>query len=235
MYDASLRITEFPETLRHQVTDRLRSAIRDGRLPEGSRLVERPLCDMLGVSRTLVREALRQLEVEGYVVNRPRQGLAVAELDTLTVRGIYEVRAALEALGGSLFVKRATKAHRDRLRVSFAALGEAHDRADPAAIIEATATFYDAVFEGAQNEVIRSTLRPLGGRIQILRSRSLSVQGRRLESRGEMDAIHAALHGTDPDVAWRLCWDHVVKASTYALRTLELSRSAEQKGHNSFA
>lgn len=221
MADASLLITDFPEPLRHQVTDRLRAAIQDGRLPEGSRLVERQVCVMLGVSRTLVREALRQLEVEGYVVNRPRHGLAVAGLDVVTVRGIYEVRAALEALGGSLFVRRADEAHRKRLRAAHVAFGDAHDRADPTAIIETTADFYDAVFAGAQNEIIATTLRPLGGRIQLLRARSLSVEGRRLESRGEMDAIHGALHGTDPDLAWRLCWEHVVKASTYALMTLE--------------
>ena len=107
------------ETLRTQVVDRLRTAICDQRLPQGSRLIERQLCELLGVSRTLVREALRQLEAEGFVVGNPRTGPSVARLDRETVRGIYEVRAALEALAGKLFVERATEADRLRLREAF--------------------------------------------------------------------------------------------------------------------
>src|SRR5208282_2451097 len=108
MRASGLLITRLPVPLRNRVVERLRVAIREQLLPEGSRLVERQLCEMLGVSRTLVREALRQLEAEGLVTIIPHRGPSVARLDRATVKGIYEVRGVLEALAGRLFVERAT-------------------------------------------------------------------------------------------------------------------------------
>ena len=221
MDDSSVLITRVPETLRTQVVNRLRNAICDQRLPQGSRLVERQLCELLGVSRTLVREALRQLEAEGFVVGNPRTGPSVARLDRTTVQGIYEVRAALEALAGKLFVERATGADRTRLRESFEVYQAACREDDPISGLQATVLFYDAIFAGARNEIVKATLRPLSGRIFMLRARSLSIKGRRSVAQAEMRAIHRALQGKDPAKAWDCCWDHVINALACALLTFE--------------
>lgn len=217
-----LRITHVPEPLRNQVVDRLRGAICEHRFKPGERLVERQLCDRLGVSRTLVREALRRLEAEGFVASHPRRGLVVAELGMETVRSIYEVRAVLEALAGELFVRRATAADRKRLRTAFAALQAAHAQ-DGAThqLLAMTARFYDAVIAGARNEVVEGTLRTLGSRIHMLRARSMSVAGRRELSRAEMEGIFEALMGSDPMLAWERCRRHVEAAHAYALRSFE--------------
>ena len=217
----SLRITRIPETLRDQVVDRLRSAIADQRLPQGARLVERQLCEMLGVSRTLVREALRQLEAEGFVVGNPRIGPSAARLDRATVQGIYEVCAALEALAGKLFVERAAAADRARLRQAFDAYTLACRQADVASEIGAAAVMYAAIFAGAGNETITATLRPLSGRISMLRARSMSIPGRRKIARVEMKAIYSAVMGKDPTQAWDCCWHHVMNALASALQTFD--------------
>ena len=60
----------FP-TLRQQALEKLKQAIVEGQLPPGSRLVERKLCDLLGVSRSIVRERLGQLEAEGWITKEP--------------------------------------------------------------------------------------------------------------------------------------------------------------------
>lgn len=219
--DGSLLITRAPETLRNQVVDRLRWAICEQRLPAGSRLIERQLCDLMGVSRTLIREALRQLEAEGFVVTGPRQGPTVASLDRDTVRSIYEVRAALEALAGKLFVERATETHKEQLAAAFAALSVAHEEAIPRIMFEKTVAFYSVIFAGAQNETIAATLRPLTGRIYLLRARSMSVVGRRVISYEEMKAINRSLNGKDPQKAWDACWNHVMRAAEYALKSFE--------------
>ena len=78
----SLRIKRRTTTLRQQVLEALRNAILDFQFKPGDRLVERELCEMTGVSRTSVREALRHLESEGLVENVPNKGPTVA---TLTV------------------------------------------------------------------------------------------------------------------------------------------------------
>ena len=80
-HDADLRIAHPPTTLRELAVERLRQAIISGRFPGGARLVERTLCDQLGVSRSVVREAIRYLEAEGLVETLPRSGPVVAKLD----------------------------------------------------------------------------------------------------------------------------------------------------------
>jgi len=66
-------VQKFAAPLRQQVLDSLRQAIIDGRLAPGARLTERELTEMLGVSRTVVREALRSLEAEGLVHVIPKR------------------------------------------------------------------------------------------------------------------------------------------------------------------
>ena len=61
----SLKVTSIAAPLRQQVAENIRGAMLSGRFKPGERLIERELCDMMGVSRTAVREALRQLESEG--------------------------------------------------------------------------------------------------------------------------------------------------------------------------
>lgn len=73
-----------------------------GRFRPGERLPERELCEMTGVSRTLVREALRQLESEGLIHVIPHRGPVVDRLSPEQARGIYQVREELEALTTTL-------------------------------------------------------------------------------------------------------------------------------------
>jgi len=221
MANRSMLVRRDTVPLRSKVVERLRSAICDQRLPQGTRLVERQLCEMLGVSRTLVREALRQLEAEGLVTNAPHRGPAVAVLDRDTAASIYEVRAVLEALAASLFVERAKEEHKRRLRAAMAAMIDADARADIAAGLRGTAQFYDALISGARNDVIAAILGPLGGRIQLLRSRSMSMPGRRAESVGEMQAIMEAVLSTDARLAWRASLRHVKNAASYALQSFD--------------
>lgn len=216
-----LTINRSTVPLRTRVVERLRTAICEQRLPQGTRLVERQLCEMLGVSRTLVREALRQLEAEGLVVSVAHAGPSVAMLERNTVRSIYEVRAVLEALAGKLFVERATESDRRKLGEAFEALRLAWRNEDPAKALRATARFYDVLFAGARNEVIAFALRPLSGRIYLLRARSIAMPGRRQQSLDEMQAILEAAQGSDPERAWRCCLVHVQRAATYALQSFD--------------
>lgn len=217
----SLLVKRDAVPLRSKVVERLRSAICDERLPQGTRLVERDLCEMLGVSRTLVREALRQLEAEGLVTNVAQRGPAVAVLDRNTAASIYEVRAVLEALAGRLFVERAGEEHKRRLKAALASMMDADKRGDAAGGLRGTTQFYNALFAGAGNEVIAAILRPLGGRIHLLRARSMSMPGRRAESLREMRAIMQAVLSDDVDKAWEACRKHVEVASRWALQSFD--------------
>ena len=103
-------IQRFAAPLRLQVLDGLRRAIIDGRLAPGARLTERELTEMMGVSRTVIREALRQLETEGLIANVPNKGPVVRALSLAEARDLYMIRAVLEGLGARLFVTNADDA-----------------------------------------------------------------------------------------------------------------------------
>src|SRR5271167_1412107 len=91
--------------LRKQVLDELRQSIISGRLSPGERLVERELISMMGVSRTVIREALRQLESEGLVAIIPNKGPIVRTLTWEEAQDLYAIRAVLEGLAARLFVE----------------------------------------------------------------------------------------------------------------------------------
>lgn len=83
-------------TLRDMALEKMRAAIIAGHFQSGDRLVERPLCDQLGVSRSVVRETIRYLEAEGLVEILPNKGPIVAKLDWENAQQIYEIRMLLE-------------------------------------------------------------------------------------------------------------------------------------------
>ena len=107
--------------LREQVLELLRNDIVEQRLRPGHRLIERELIEQIGVSRTTIREVLRQLGAEGLVTTIPQKGAIVAALTPEEAQDLYEVRAALEALAARRFAQRATPAQVTALRRAFTA------------------------------------------------------------------------------------------------------------------
>jgi DNA-binding transcriptional regulator YhcF (GntR family) len=101
-------ITRTAAPLRQQVVKAIREDILDGGLVPGQRLVESVLCDAYGVSRTVIREALRQLESEHLIRVMPNLGPIVTVLTESEIKSIYVVRASLEGLAGELFALHAT-------------------------------------------------------------------------------------------------------------------------------
>ena len=96
---ATLHIEDVP-TVRTIVAQKLREAIMSGTLKPGQRLVERELCEMTGVSRPSIREALRLLEADGMVNTVPHRGPAVSTISLEEARQLYAARAVLEGFAG---------------------------------------------------------------------------------------------------------------------------------------
>ena len=101
---------EMPPSLRDQIASQLRASIVDGTLKPGTRLVERELCEQMGVSRPSVREAMRQLENEGLITNLPNRGPIVVVVTQKAAANIYQVRSAIEGLAARLFARNASDA-----------------------------------------------------------------------------------------------------------------------------
>ena len=89
-----------PVSLRDQVVDQIRTAIIQGQLKPGDHIVKQDLTDLLGVSRTPVREALLLLEQEGLVTSIPNRGFFVRVFTEQDVEHIFSMRTTLENFAG---------------------------------------------------------------------------------------------------------------------------------------
>jgi DNA-binding GntR family transcriptional regulator len=214
------RIERIAAPLRHSVTEGIRYAIAVGRFKGGDRLPERILCEMTGVSRTLVREALRQLESEGRIEVVPYRGPVVARVTAEQVEGIYQVRAKLEGLAFQLFAERATVEQRDALVDAFKKLKRSIKDSDPLARLHAKDHFYECVMEGAGNQALRESLRLLNARALLLRARSLRAPGRVTTSLLELSELMDALSAKNGNRARILAERHIRNAAAVAIALL---------------
>lgn len=216
-----LRIHEAPATLRALAVDRLRGAIIAGRFQGGDRLVERTLCDQLGVSRSVVREVIRTLEAEGLVETQARSGPVVARLDWSQARQIYDIRRLLEAEAAADCALLADAAVKARLRAALAALDTAFAEATPQALYAATTGFYEVIFTAAGHDVAWEIVQRLNGRISRLRAMTLATKDRRTSGPAHMARIAEAICANDPVAAAKAVREHLKDAAEIARKLLE--------------
>jgi DNA-binding GntR family transcriptional regulator len=217
---ASLRVVRSIVSLKKQVVESLRAAIFDRRFAPGDRLVERELCEMLDVSRTLLREALSQLEAEGVVQIIPHRGPIVAVYTAEDAKSIYEVRAALEEMAGRSFVERATEQECKALETAFAEMKRSCTSKLGADHLTVKAKFYAALTAGAHNPVLVEMLRLIHGRVSMLRATTLTQPGRLATSLAELGNIVKAIKARDAEAAARACRRHVENAGAIAIAIL---------------
>ena len=225
--DLSMRVGRVAAPLREQVLDVLRQAILDFRLKPGQRLIERELIEQTGVSRTTIREVLRQLAAEGLVTTIPQKGAIVVVPSAQEAADLYEVRAALEALACRRFVRNATDSQVKRLRRSFREIERLAKRRDPSIqeMLAAKDDFYDVLLEGAGNRAIRETLDSLRARVRLLRATSLSQPNRSAGTVSEIGEIVRGAEARDEDAMAAACEYHVNQAARSGLTGLvELDR-----------
>jgi DNA-binding GntR family transcriptional regulator len=214
----SLRVERNPAPVRAQLVDNLRQAILDHRFAPGQRLIERELVELTGVSRTSVREALRELAAEGLVQTIPNRGVVVAALDAEEAGQLYQVRSVLEGLAGRLFVENATDAQRRALHKAMTTIERLAGRGQ--SILEAKDHFYEVLFAGGGNVALHQTASGLHARVRALRSLSLSVPGRAGESVRELREIMAAIDADDAERAALACQRHVASAGSVVAEAL---------------
>jgi GntR family transcriptional regulator, trigonelline degradation regulator len=203
-------IQKSPAPLRRQVLDELRQSIISGRLEPGARLVERELVGMMGVSRTVIREALRQLETEGLVAIIPNKGPVVRKLSLEEARDLYSIRAVLEGLAARLFVENGDNAHVEKLEQALEDTAEAYWGGDPGRILETKNRF--------------SMIGLLHMRIRRWRALGLGHPKRSPErSKESIDGLWdvlEAIRERDADLAERTMRDEVRRASAEVMRLL---------------
>ena len=215
-----LKIDRNAKTLRELTLDKLRGAIVQGYFRPGARLVERTLCDELGVSRTVVREVLRHLETEGLVEIVARQGPIVARLDPAQVGEIYELRGLLEANAARACAEGATPDVVRQLREVRAVIEDAFAKQDLPRVLEYTERFYEALFEAAGKHVSLTVVKTLNARINRLRALTIATPGRSGDSNREMNRLLDAIERRDGDAAAAASFAHIQQTAELALSAL---------------
>lgn len=225
--DASLlpSIQRSAAPLRRNVVDALRKAIVEGTLAPGSRLVERELVTMMNVSRTVIREALRQLESEGVVETIPNKGPIVRKLTLAEAKDLYLIRSVLEGLSARMFVMNAGPAELGKLRDRLEETCLAYEGDDPETVLTAKNKFYDVLFSGAGSEILSSMIGTLHARVWRWRALGLHhpqrSKGRSKESVAGLRALMNAIEARDADKAEAIARREVTKAASEVMRLLQ--------------
>jgi len=215
--------TVHAETVRVRAEDCLREAITSGQLSAGTKLIERELCESMGVSRPLLREVLRRLEAEKLIVLIPHRGPVVASISLEEARDIYGLRRLLESHAAEQFALRASDAEIKRLALAVARLGSAVRKRAAAEVLRAKTDFYAILLSGARNALIQETLQGLLSRISLLRGTSLMLPERLPTSLEEIQALLACIQARDADGARRTADLHLRNAEEAAVRVLAAS------------
>jgi len=207
--------------LRELVLEAIRTAIMNGSLQPRERLMEIQLAEELGVSRTPVREALRKLELEGFIVMVPRKGAYVSDLTIKDIADVFEIRAALEGLAGALAAERITEEELDEMERLLVEKGEAIHQNDIEKLVEADTRFHEALYKASRNERLTAIISNLREQIQRFRLTSLSVPGRRTDSLVEHRNILEAIQARDIQVARQLAQEHIENAENVLIESLK--------------
>lgn len=228
-YNLTSQVERVAAPLREQVLDVLRREIVEMRLRPGQRLVERELIERIGVSRTTIREALRQLAAEGLVTTIPQKGAIVAAPSAKQAAELYEVRALLEAAIAKEFALSASDIQVRALREVFGAVEESQDAVDEGLFLQAKDQFYAVLFDGADNSTIREILEGLQARVAVLRATTVAAPGRPKNSVAEIEAIVEAIERRDPEAAAAAMSHHVHEAAATLFAQLGVDPREERE------
>jgi DNA-binding GntR family transcriptional regulator len=201
--------------LRDQVLDELRARIIDGVYAPGERLTEERLAEDFGVSRNPVREALRVVQAEGFVLELPRRGVVVATPDTTSMHDLFAIRRRLETLAAQQAAERAGPADIAGLRELLDAARRATEAQDFDLVAELNSTLHRRIIDIGGNRWLSTLSVSLYRHVEwVFR---LGVVHRAPHSWTEHVRLVEAIAAGDPEAAEQAAAEHVDAAAAAAL------------------
>lgn len=219
------------QPLREVVCESLRDAIRKGILKPGQRIMEIKLAEELGVSRTPVREAIRKLELEGYVVMMPRRGTYVADMSIRDINEIFEIRTALESLSNGLAAEHITEDELEHLQRLLVVIGgyikEYEDGPDREAamdkIVKTDIEFHDLLYHAARNNRLVGIISNLRDQLTRFRTLSMSYPGRLEATLDEHREIVETIANGDGRAARKAAVHHMENSEKTLLKAMDIA------------
>jgi DNA-binding GntR family transcriptional regulator len=206
------------------VYESLRDAIINQVLKPGERLMETELAEEMGVSRTPVREAIRKLEQEGYVVMIPRKGAYVAGLSIKDIHEVFEIRGALESLAAGLAAERATQEEIEEMERNIVLEASHFESSDLIKTIEVDTKFHELIFRASKNDRLLGMISNLREQVQRFRTTTLAVSGRMKFALEEHRRIVEAIAARDVQLAQQMAKDHIESAENALLEVISYQK-----------
>ncbi len=197
------------ETRSERLADEIAEAVLSGEFEPGRRLDEHMLAERFGVSRTPVREALRQLASTGLIDLRPRRGAVVTHTSPDQLERLFVAMAEIEATCARLSAMSMTTIERRRLQAFHGDMGEIVERGDREAFATANLSFHTLIYRGAHNEILADFATSLRRRLAPFRRAQFKAAGRLPRSHAEHALIMQAIVAGEAAAAHTAMVDHM--------------------------
>ncbi|MFA6309273.1 MAG: GntR family transcriptional regulator [Clostridia bacterium] len=200
-------------SLQGRVFTQIQNDILNGKYEPGDSLIETRLCEEMGVSRTPIREAIRQLELEGLVQSIPNKGAIVNGISTKDIDDIYKIRIVLEGIAARWATEKITDDEISELKNAVELQEFYTQKNDIEQLMKYDSRFHDLIYEASKSKPLMHTLSTFHHYVQRARNLSFGTPGRALNVLKEHEAILKAISDRNPDEAEKLTTEHVKNAS----------------------
>lgn len=195
-------------TLREQIVSSLRESIINGELSPGQKITEPDLAGKLGISRTPIREAFRQLESEGYLTVIPRRGAVVSSVTRKEIEDFFEIKSLLEGYASRKAARKITEKDIARLNRINDHLEVLAQKGDVEAFFKKNNEFHNALISLCGNDKLLEIWTSLVRRFVKFRLQALSTPGRLMDSVRQHRRIIDALESKDSDLSENMVYRH---------------------------
>lgn len=210
-YDVKQEVTD-KYSLRGRVFHKLREDILSGKYEEHEELKEVAIGDEMGVSRTPVREAFRQLELEGLIQIIPNKGAYVTGITEKDVKDIYMIRSLLEGLCARWATSHITREQMDEMEENLY-IAEFHaKKGHYEQLAELDNRFHEILYEACNSKILEHQLKDFHQYVLRVRKKTLSNTKRGPESNEEHKKIMEAIRDKNADLAESLAHRHMINA-----------------------
>ena len=210
-YDLKQEVTD-KYSLRGRVFNRLREDILNGKYKEHEELKEVAIGEELGVSRTPVREAFRQLELEGLIQIVPNKGAYVTGITAKDVKDIYMIRSSLEGMCARLATENITQEQLEEMEENVYLASFHASKGNMKQMAELDNRFHQILYEASDSKMLENLLRDFHQYVIRIRKKTLSIKERGIASNEEHRQIMEAIKAGKPDEAERLATCHMTNA-----------------------
>lgn len=191
------------------IFDRIREDILNNKYKVGEKIVEAKLADELGVSRTPVREALKQLELDGLVENIPNRGVVVKGITNQDIADIYTIRMEIEGIAAKWCVERMDDSHIDTLKEIYELMEFYTFKKDVEKCFELNTKFHETIYMATKSRYLEHVLKDFQIFMKSTRIKSLKTEGRMDNSLEEHRLILEALVNRDQELAVERIKKHI--------------------------